>query len=323
MIISKTPLRISFAGGGTDFKKFYSEYEGCVCSATIDKYIYVILKKRYDKQIVINYTNHEVAQNIESVKHDYVRAVLDYFNLDGGLEITTIADISGIGSGLGSSSSLIVGLVNACQAYKNMNLTKADILQIATILEIRKLNQPIGIQDHCAAVMGGINKFVFYKSAITIKPIFINRSIVNSLNSSLLLLNIGKKNKTAKEELAKQSSNCDRNMEKIRSLSNYAHGCAIAICNGNIDKIAYFINAGWEIKRYLSDTVSNSEIDNIINSIKNAGALAAKVCGSGGGGHLLVVVDPKKRNKIIEKLELDELPFNISFSGSEIIYDNK
>lgn len=320
MIITKTPLRVSLIGGGTDLKSFYSKHQGSVLSFTIDKYIYVILNKRSDDKIVLNYTTHEMVEETKDIRHDYIKVALELFDIKSGVEIHTMADISGIGSGLGSSSALSVGLVKALSELKELKMTKGDILNVAITLEISKLGQPIGIQDHCSASFGGFNNFVFCKGGrLLVEPLILSHETIAELEDHLMLFNLGRKKQTAKQILEKQNELTVDQICCLQDLVLMVDEMRFAIETKNYYDIAAILDRGWELKKRINKEVTTIEIDKTIEKLKQLGVLGAKVCGSGGGGHLICVIELGKRHLLQEKSGLQEIEFRISEVGTERI----
>ena len=214
MVVSQTPLRLSFVGGGTDFASFYGAHKGQVISATIDKYIYVIVKKRFDDLIVLHYTENEIVENVADIKHDIIKAALQHVGIQKGIEIITLADITAKGSGLGSSSVLTVGLLNALYHFKGMQVSSEQIANEACIIEIDMLKKPIGKQDQYIAAYGGIKKIEFNADhSVTVTDLSLSDTDKNKLQASIILHNTSVMRK-AESVLEEQSNNISNKIEE-------------------------------------------------------------------------------------------------------------
>jgi len=320
MIISKTPLRISLAGGGTDISDYYLKKEGKVLSFTIDKFVYVIVKKRFDKKIVLNYSKKEILDNVNNIKHELIRESLKKVGISDGIEITTIADIHSHGSGLGSSSSITVGLLNALYTFKGKKVTKNILAEEACDIEINILNKPIGKQDQYAAAFGGFNEIIFRKDEkVLINTIKINPEYCTHLIKHFILLNTGITRQSS-DILGDQKSKTVNSLEILTIIKNQVNSIKNIILNKESPiKIGDILNNGWKNKKKLSNKISNSRIDDLYLKTIDAGGLGGKICGAGGGGYFLIICEPDSKNKILKKLHTyDELPLSLSFSGTQI-----
>lgn len=322
MIISQTPLRISLCGGGTDFKDYYSQFGGYVVSTAIDKYVFVIVKERFDDLIYINYTKKEIVEKIEDIKHDLVREAFRKTGLCNGVEITMLADIPSEGSGLGSSSSLTVGLLNAFYHYKGIQVSPEQLAKEACEIEIDILKSPIGKQDQYIAAYGGLKCFEFNRDeSVTVSPINIPQNIKRQLGANLLLFytNITRKSNPI---LKNQKSNIAERLEFHNNIKKLAIDTRNYVQNGKIDKIGEILAINWELKKQLADGISNDEIDYMYKLAMNGGALGGKVAGAGGGGFLLLYCKRNSHDRLREEMKnYREMPFLLEPHGSKIIFN--
>lgn len=318
MIISKTPLRISLIGGGTDFRNFYEKYGGRVISATIDKYVYVILKERYDDLIVLNYTKHEIVERVDDIKHDLIRECMRMAGIEKGVEITTLADIPSQGSGLGSSSAITVGLLNVMLRYKNMQADQVTLATLACEIEISILGNPIGEQDQYGVALGGLKTIIFTKSKII--PMLWSDD-ANAISDNLFLHFTGI-TRDANRILASQVNNTDANIPQLRSMLLKVDQAELALERNDYDSIGEIIKEGWKLKKSLSDDITNDKLNSMVDQALFYGATGAKLTGAGGGGFLLSYVPPANQVKFREGMrDYRELRFNIDKYGSRIIFN--
>ena len=324
MIIVKTPLRISFVGGGSDMKAFYSRRDGKVVSSAIDKYVYAIVKERFDDQIYINYSRKECVESIDDIQHDLVREAMKLTGVEKGIEITTLADIPSSGSGLGSSSSITVALLHALYAYQNALVTAEQLALDACRIEIDILGKPIGRQDQYAAAYGGINQFVFKAGDITQRnPVTVTEAVRRQFASSLLLYFTGV-TRNADEILSEQAHQLmsDTTFSVMEKMVSLVDPYVDAITQGDIHTCGDLMGKNWEMKQKLAPGISNKEIAFMYQKALSAGALAGKVAGAGGGGFLLLIVLREKQNAVFEAMRgFRELPFMLEESGSKVIFD--
>lgn len=322
MVISQTPLRVSFVGGGTDLKSFYRLEDGMVLSTAIDKYVYVIVKGRFDEKIYINYSIKEIVSDVSEVKHDLVREAMKKTGVVRGVEITTLADIPSEGSGLGSSSSVTVGLLNALYNYAGTQVTSERIAKEACEIEIDICNKPIGKQDQYIAAYGGINKIIFHPDeSVSVSSVPVFNSSLLRLGSNLLLYYTNK-TRSADTILAKQKKSTDDKRDMLRSMRNLVPKLEEFLVDGKFDKLGVLLHENWLLKKSLVSTISSSDIDKIYQQAIEAGALGGKLCGAGGGGFLLLYV-PKTKHDAVRSVLKDyrELPFMLDPYGSRIIFN--
>lgn len=322
MIISQTPLRISFVGGGTDLRSFYQFEDGMVLSSAIDKYVYVIIKERFDDKIYINYSIKEIVNDVSEIQHQLVREAMKKVGVKNGVEITTLADVPSEGSGLGSSSSITVGLLNALYNYAGKQVTLEQIAREACEIEIDICKKPIGKQDQYIAAYGGLNKITFHADetvSISRVPVFNTNLLI--LGSRLLLFYTNK-TRNADVILKKQKKSTEHKREILRKMKNFVPRLERSLVNYKFNKLGKMLHENWLLKKSLVGSISNHEIDDMYNRAMEAGALGGKICGAGGGGFLLMFVPKEKQDKVREALrDYRELPFMLDSFGSRIIFN--
>lgn len=326
MIIVKTPLRISFMGGGSDMKAYYRQQTGMVTSTAIDKFVYAIVKERFDDMIYINYSQKECVNAVSEIRHDLVREAMRLTGVSKGIEITTLADIPSSGSGLGSSSSITVALLHALYTYRNMLVTAEQLAQGACRIEIDILGKPIGRQDQYAAAYGGINTFIFSDQDVTVRrPADMSATAKRKFASSLLLYYTGL-TRSADTILAEQNSNLlsPQKFATMQKMVSLVQPFNDAMERGDIEACGRIMSQNWELKRTMASGISNEQIDRMYRKAMDAGALAGKISGAGGGGFLLLIVPRERQNSVFQALtEYRELPFMVEESGSKVIFDDR
>lgn len=314
MIITQTPLRISLLGGNTDFPEYFKKYGGSVLTTTIDKYIYCIIKKRFDDQIWINYSRKETVNTVEEIKHDLVRESMKLVGINKGIEITFLSDIPSEGSGLGSSSALTVGLLNALHQYKGESVSASQLAEEAIKIELKILKKTMGIQDQYAVAFGGCKMFNFNVLGTSYMPLSDHFEVM--FKNSLLLLYTGKTRKSEKvlAEIKLNTVILNENKELVKkgiwAMEYY-----------DINIFAKLLNKYWKLKKRLNKFTTNKRIDDLYKKALQNGALGGKIVGAGGGGFLLLIVSPEKRKQVKDKLGLKELSFNLSRYGSRVIFN--
>lgn len=334
MIISKTPLRISFAGGGTDLPSYYMTGYGAVVNAAIDKYIYVIVKNSFDGKIHLNTTETEIADHVDDLKHDITRACLKHTGIFSGVEIISISDIPG-GTGLGSSSCYTVGLLNALHAFKRTQNMPLDVVnknpitllqtspmilaESACSIEINDLSAPIGKQDQYAAAYGNIHYFQFNSDNTVEAKALNDANTLNYLNENLMLFYIGGK-RSANAILVEQNKNTSKNLKSLNIMRDQA-----ANLYNDISLLPELLKEGWQLKKSLASSISNSYIDEIYTLAISHGAISGKLLGAGGAGFMLFYCPKIHQNEVRDSLirhGIKYIPISIGHSsGSEIIYN--
>jgi len=323
MIISRTPLRISFVGGGTDLGVFYRKNgSGAVLSTAIDKYVYVIIKERFDELIYVNWTKKEIVKRVEEIEHDLVREAMKIARIEKSVEITTLADIPSEGSGLGSSSSLTVGLLNAFYTFQGIQVSSEKLAQEACKVEIEILGKPIGKQDQYAAAYGGLSEIVFWNDErVEVKKLNLFNNKLRELGANLLLFYTGK-TRSASKILSKQKQKVKSIFPILKKMKAQVPKLKSCLERFEFDKLGEYLDQGWQLKKSLLKDISNSEIDEMYEKAKKAGALGGKLCGAGGGGFLLLYVPREKQNNVRRALrDYREMPFMLDRCGSRIIFN--
>lgn len=321
MIVTQTPLRISFAGGGTDFRDFYKAAgHGSVVSSAIDKYIYVTIKERFDQLIRVGYTKTEMVETIDDVQHELVREAMRLVGVKRGVEITTMADIPSEGSGLGSSSTVTVGLLHALHLYKGELVTAEQLACEACQIEIDVLQHPIGKQDQYIAAYGGLQHFQFHSDEqVSVEPIHLSASALRGLNESILLFYTGI-TRQATNILSEQQDNIATRMHALTALRNQGDELAWQLKQGNVAELGSVLQRGWLRKKELASGITSTTIDAYCDIALMAGASGCKITGAGGGGFLLVYVSARKRKAVRKALDnLRELPIRLVCDGSKSI----
>jgi D-glycero-alpha-D-manno-heptose-7-phosphate kinase len=321
MIITQTPLRISLFGGGTDFPDYFLQEGGCVLTTAIDKYIYVVLKNRFDRKIRVSYTKTEIVDSVDELQHELIRESLRASGIDYGVEIVTLADIPSEGSGLGSSSTLTVGTILALTSFLGGLGATPFLATLACSIERDILQKPIGYQDQYIAAYGGFQYLTFgTDGSVKSTPVSLGRDALWTLNDNLLLFYTGTLRK-AESILAEQQASIPAHLLQLRELKQIAKYVYHEICShNNMDIVGEFLHQSWEIKKRLSSNITNPTIDSIYETARLAGALGGKLCGAGGGGFLLLYVPYENQPAVRQALHpLQELPFNINAPGSKVI----
>lgn len=320
MIITQTPLRVGLVGGGTDLPEYYREHGGRVLNAAIDKYVYVIVKQRFDDAIYVNYSTKEVVSRVEDLDHELVREAMHMTGVRGGVEITTLADIPSAGSGLGSSSSVTVGLLNALFAYRGRQVGAEELADRACAIEIDRCRKPIGKQDQYAAAFGGICDMHFGPGdRVLVDQLLLPASVRRRVQSELLLFYTGI-TRSADTILGEQRANIAERLPQLHQLRDLAAEAAGGLREGDVDALGAAVNKSWQAKRTLASGVSTSLIDEAVDAALAAGATGAKVTGAGGGGFLLVVCPLERQRAVRARLaEMTELPISIEPFGSRVV----
>lgn len=320
MIITRTPFRVSFAGGGSDLREFYAKNGyGAVVSAAINKYMYIVIHPYFHDKIRLKYSKTEDVKNINDIQHPIVRECLRKVKLETGVEIASFADVPA-GTGLGSSSAFTVGLLNALYAYKGKVVAKERLAAEACEIEIDILKEPIGKQDQYAAAYGDINYIKFHKNeTVNISPIALTEPARKRLEDRLCLYYIGGKRK-ASDILMEQKRNMldDEKFQNLRKMVMLADELKGMLHNENIDSLGGLLHKGWLYKKELARGISNKDIDALYDKAIEHGASGGKLLGAGGTGFLLVYTD--KHGSLKKYLGCKTLPFNIDREGTKIIF---
>jgi D-glycero-alpha-D-manno-heptose-7-phosphate kinase len=320
MIITQTPLRIGLLGGGTDLPSYYLEHGGRVLNAAIDKYIYVIVKQRFDDDIYVNYSKKEIVSRVEDLEHELVREAMLITGVSGGVEITTLADIpSSGGSGLGSSSSVTVGLLHALYAYTGRQVTALDLAERACEIEIERCGKPIGKQDQYIAAFGGICDLSFGPGdTVSVEQLKLSASDRLALQQQVMLFYTGI-TRSADTILSEQNANVSATRPQLDLLRDLAGFAVERLRSGDIDAIGPALRESWEAKRKLASGVSNSRVDDMVSRALEAGASGVKLTGAGGGGFLAVICPMERQRAVRASLaDMRELPIRLDQFGSRV-----
>jgi len=317
MLLSKTPLRISFAGGGSDYFNPNSDLPGKVIVSTINKYMYVCLNKKYNSEIRAAYSLTENVKNTHKLNHDIIREALKLHSIINGVEVSTLADIPSSGSGLASSSALSVGLSNVLRKFKNLKISKTLLASDACKIEIEKCRKPIGMQDQYSTAFGGLNKIEFFKNnKIKVSKINIKLDRINLFKKNLMLFYTGI-NRKADKILYKIKKKGTQHVNHDR-LHHLATNFEKELKNGDMKNLGSILHEGWLLKRGLDKSVSSLSLDQIYNTALNAGALGGKILGAGGGGYFLFIANPRDHKNIKNRLKkLKYINFELTESGSK------
>ena len=323
MIISRTPFRISFVGGGSDMETFYSRYPGAVLSTSIDKYMYISSHRFFFKdQIRVKYSVTETVHHIDELKHPILKETMRKVGVTNGIEISSIADIPA-GTGMGSSSSFTVGLLHCLYANKRKYVTHEQLAREACELEIDILGEPIGKQDQYAAAFGGLNIINFLpKGDVKVEPLYIDNAIYNQLQENLLMFYIGNQRK-ASDILSEQKKNASQEdkFNTLKAMVGLIPDLRDCLYSGNLDNFGSILHENWILKQKLASQISNNTIDEIYKAGLSAGAKGGKLLGAGGGGFMLFYCNKENQANLIDKLKpLEKLDFAFDRDGSKLIY---
>ena len=325
MFISKTPLRITFVGGGTDIKEYYSNYgRGSVLSAAINKYIYITVNKKFDSNIRVSYSKTEIVDSVDKIEHPSVREALKMLGIDGGIEILSISDIPSGGTGLGSSSTFLVGLLNALHAWIGEYVSPMELAEEAVKIEREILREPGGKQDQYMASFGGIQKLNFYSDErVELNPVVIESEKLKEFEDSLLLLYTGIQRSSGNIHDLQRKTVSD-NFASYGEMVKIADEAYISLNKGDYRSLGKQMHDNWLLKKSLANGISDKKIDDWYERGINSGAHGGKLIGAGGGGFLLFMCDPSKKRNILDSLpELRQEEFRFEPEGTRIIYVGK
>lgn len=321
MIITKTPFRVSFCGGGSDMADFYREHGGCVLSTTINRYMYLTIHPYFDeRRTALKYSQNEIVDNVNDIQHSIFHCVLNDQQISG-VEISSTADVPS-GTGLGSSSSFTVGLLHTLACYRGKYVSKSRLAEEACKVEIEKLGAPIGKQDQYAAAFGGLNYITFHRDdTVSVEPVIVKSETMIRLQENLVMFYTGLTH-DANRILAEQKQNiaqADKTRNLIR-MCELARGMKQSLEENELDDFGAILNESWQRKRELAGSITNSKIDELYACAMANGATGGKLLGAGGGGFLLFFC-PKERQALLqEKLRLKTFPFRFEHDGSSVVY---
>ncbi len=324
MIVSRSPLRISFAGGGSDLPSFYREEPGGVVSTSIDKYIYITVNHKFDRNIRASYSVTEIVRTVGELRNELIRESLRLAGIDAGIEITSISDIPSEGTGLGSSSTYTVGLLNALHAHLGRHAGAERLAREACTIEIERCGKPIGRQDQYIAAYGGLQYLQFNPDGtVYVDPIICRTETKQRLREHLLLLYTGV-TRSANDLLRQQSAEAAREgptREATRAMVQLARDLRAGLAVDNIDRFGEILHEAWMLKRGLTAGITNPRIDDWYERARRNGAVGGKILGAGGGGFLLLWACPEHHERLIAALpELRPVAWHLEPQGSKIIY---
>ena len=323
MIISRTPLRISFAGGGTDLPSFYAtQGGGAVLSAAIDYHVYVLVNRKFDRDIRVSYSRTaEYVSRVDEVHHPMVREAMKATGVTEAVEIVTVSDIPAEGTGLGSSSSFAVGVLNALYAFRGILRSPEDLAREACRIELDVLQEPAGKQDQYAAAFGGIRYYDFQAEGhVEVQPLPLSKEEMEDLAAHFSLYYSGL-TRSASAILSRQQSRTSENIDSLRRMREMARETRDALMRRDYLTVGGLLEEGWRLKRSLADGISNDALDTMYAQAMAAGAIGAKVTGAGGGGFFLVAHPPERAAAVEQALHgFRRLPMRLAPSGSQIIF---
>lgn len=321
MLITKTPFRISFCGGGSDMPDFYRKNGGCVLSTSINKYIYISIHPYFDeKKTALKYSENETVTSYQQIRHSIFRQVLSDYGING-VELVSTADVPS-GTGLGSSSSFTVGLIHTLNCYQERFMSKKDIARAACEVEISKLKNPIGKQDQYAAACGGLNFITFHKDdSVSVEPVIMRKETIEMLQENLVMFYTGIKH-DANAILAEQKGNISRydKTENLIKMCGLAKDMKDALENNNLSNFGDILHENWILKKGLAGGITLPEIDAAYNLALKSGASGGKLLGAGGGGFLLFYCKKEKQKQLEKNLGLKKFEFKFEHDGTSVVY---
>ncbi len=331
MIISRSPVRITLGGGGTDLSSYYSKYGGSLIAAAIDKYTLVTAHTRFDDDIKLNYSKAEQVQSIDDIKHNIFREGLRLLNIKKGIELTSLSDMPS-SSGLGTSGSFTVAVLNALHTYKREFVSQKQLAEEACKIEIEILKEPIGKQDQYIAAFGGITSLQFAKDgSVTVEPVKMSEEAQDELHSNIMLFYTGisrSASKILKDQNEKSKEDEETTIDTLHQIKKIGLETKKAFEKGDVNKLGEFLDVHWNIKKRLSKGISNNYIDECYSLAKKNGAIGGKIMGAGGGGFFMFYHDGNNTKKTafiktLAKNGLKRMRYNFDFEGSKIILNMK
>lgn len=321
MIITKTPFRISFAGGGSDVPAFYEEHGGCVLSTTINKYIFITIHPYFhNNQTLLKYSQNELVNSIDEIQHSIFHCVLKDMGIHG-VEIGSTADVPS-GTGLGSSSTFTVGLLHSLYSYQGKFASKEKLAREACMVELEKLKKPIGKQDQYAAAYGGLKFYRFNQDgSVSVEPILMKSSVKKELEENLVMYYTGVTH-DATEILKEQSSNSKQQdkVENLKKMCGLVESMRESLNKNDISRFGEYLHEGWMLKKELASSITNSSFDEIYQKALQNGAVGGKLLGAGGGGFFLFYCPKEKQEALTNALGLRKFDFAFENDGASIVY---
>ena len=321
MLVTKTPLRISFFGGGSDIPQFYETNEGMVLSTTIDKHIYIAANISVARHIKLVYSEMEYPASVAEIKHDRIRAILQHFGITNNIEIASFSDVPTKGTGLGSSSTFTVGVLHALFTQLHLPFNKRDLAELACEIEIARCGEPIGKQDQYAATYGGLNVIRFTKDHTTVSPLPITGKVLRTLQQNLFMYHTGISRQAA-SILSNQVKNLTTSRTTIDDtcrMVDLAKQSVEYLLREELDSFGSLLHTAWTIKKKLAQNITNPTIDSLYTSAMTAGALGGKLLGAGGGGYMLFYVPEERQAQFVTDMQhYDRFPFKFVEYGSTV-----
>ncbi len=321
MIITKTPFRVSFCGGGSDMADFYRQHEGCVLSTSINRYMYISIHPYFDEnKTALKYSKTEIVEDVASVQHSIFKRVLTDMDVSG-VEITSTADVPS-GTGLGSSSSFTVGILHSLYCYKGKYVAKNRIAEEACDVEINRLGNPIGKQDQYAAACGGLNFITFHRDdTVSVEPVIMNQETLRELQDNIVIYYTGITH-DANKILAEQKSNISKKdkTDNLICMCNLARDMKKTLEENELSDFGKILDEGWRKKRELASGITDSKIDSLYELAMSNGASGGKLLGAGGGGFLLFYCEKYKQKRLDEAIKLKRFPVRFEHDGTSVVY---
>jgi len=324
MIISRTPLRMSFVGGGSDLPAFYRSFGGAVVSTAIDKYVYITVNPKFDQRIRLSYSVTEEVETVSKIKHELVRETMTLLGLKGGVEITSIADIPSRGTGLGSSSAFTVGLLHALHAFEGRYAPALQLAREACHVEIDRCGEPIGRQDQYAAAYGGFNFIQFHPDdSVSVDPIVCRRETLQALQANTICFYTGQTRQAASVLKRQEEAMLHQRKKQdvMKRMVQIAHAVRNDLQRNRLDSFGEWLHENWELKRSLTNEVTTAHVDRWYRLARKAGAAGGKLLGAGGGGFLMFYA-PQERHpaitRALNRLRRVEIAFEPQ--GSKIVF---
>ena len=327
MIVSRVPVRLSMGGGGTDFKGYYEKYGGFLLAATINKYIFIVVNKRYNKDIRLSYSKTEIVSSLDDIEHNIIRESLKFTGIKDQIEVASIADVPAK-CGLGTSSAFCVALLYALYSFKKKSISFKELAESACQIEIDILKAPIGKQDQYATTFGGFNAYWFNKDgSVIIRPLNMTTERLMKLQNNLLLFYL-KKNRSASTVLSEQDQKIKKGIkdtvDRLHKIKEIGLQSKRILEKGNIDDFGEILHAHWTIKKGLTSKVSDEWIDEVYSIALHNGATGGKVVGAGGGGFLLTYC-PKEKTRLISALKkagIQPMWFSFEQEGAKLVFSS-
>lgn len=320
MIMSRTPLRVTFVGGGTDLPQYFIKHgPGAVVSATVNKYIHIMVNRKFDNSFRISYSTTEIVDKVDKIKHPSVREALKLLDIRGGIEVVSISDVHSRGTGLGSSSTFLVGLLNALHAYLGEHVSPARLASEAVKIEREILGEPGGLQDQYIAAFGGLRVMKFMPNgSVSVDPVIVKDEFLNELQASMMLLYTGVERNSGSIHVS-QSKDINQKINSYDQMKGLVDDLLYAFQKGDIEDIGKIMDRNWNLKRELTNGITDGSIDDLYRRAIDCGAFGGKLIGAGGGGFLMFIASPEVQSRIEREFRgLRRVDFKFDFRGSRI-----